>query len=116
MFSEEARRIFGFEPDAPVTSAMIASRVHPADIELLTERRAAARSVNEGHDYEIRLRMPDGSLKYLRTTSNMTGEVGRRREYIRAIQDITQRRLAQQPLNKSRFQLPHLSRITSLTP
>jgi len=114
-FSEEACRIFGFDPSAPVTFEMIASRVHPDDLELLSERMDAARNASEGQDYEIRLRMPDGSVKYLHTTSNQTSEIDGRREYIGAIQDVTQRRIAQEALNKARSELAHVSRVTSLS-
>jgi PAS domain S-box-containing protein len=115
MFSEEASRIFGFEPDAPVTFPMIASRIHPDDLPLLAERRDAARSVSAGQDYEIRMQMPDGSRKYLHTTSDLTRDVNGRREYIGAIQDVTQRRLAREALNKAQSQLAHVTRITALS-
>ena len=113
-FSEEAYRIFGFDPGAPVNFGMIAERVHPDDLELLGERRDAARSTSEGHDYEIRLRMPDGSLKYLHTTSNKTSGINGRGEYIGAIQDVTQRRVSREALNKARSELAHVSRVMSL--
>jgi PAS domain S-box-containing protein len=112
--SDEASRIFGFEPDVSVTSAMIHSRIHPDDIALLTERRAAARNFSEAQDYEIRLQMPDGSVKYLHSTSDMVREVNGRREYIGAIQDVTQRRHVQEALNKAQTELAHVSRIMSL--
>jgi PAS domain S-box-containing protein len=114
-FSEEASRIFGFDPGAPVTFEMIASRVHPDDLELLGERMDAARNGSDGQDYEIRLRMPDCSVKYLHTTSNQTSGIGGRREYIGAIQDVTQQRVAQEALNKARSELAHVSRVTSLS-
>jgi PAS domain S-box-containing protein len=112
--SDEASRIFGFEPDVSVTSAMIHSRIHPDDMALLTERRAAARNFSEAQDYEIRLQMPDGSVKYLHSTSDMVREVNGRREYIGAIQDVTQRRHVQEALNKAQTELAHVSRIMSL--
>ena len=114
-FSEGARRIFGFETDALVTFELIATRVHPEDLPLLAERTEAARRVSEGQDYEIRLLMPDGSIKYLHSTSNETRGFNGQREYIGAVQDVTQRRLAQESLNKARSELAHVSRVTSLS-
>lgn len=113
-FSEEACRIFGFEPGGLVTFELMKSRIHPEDLLLLAERAEAARKTSEGQDYEIRLLMSDGSLKYLHTTSNETRDLSGRREYIGAIQDVTQRRLAQESLNKARSELAHVSRVTSL--
>jgi PAS domain S-box-containing protein len=114
-FSEEARRIFGFEPDALVTFELIATRVHPEDLPSLAERTDAARRASEGQDYEIRLLMPDGSIKYLHTNSNETRGFSGQREYIGAIQDVTQRRVAQESLNQARSELAHVSRVTSLS-
>ena len=114
-FSEEARRIFGFETDALLTFELIATRVHPEDLPLLAERTEAARRVSEGQDHEIRLLMPDGSIKYLHSTSNETRGFNGQREYIGAIQDVTQRRMAQESLNKARSELAHVSRVTSLS-
>ena len=63
VFSEEACRIFEFQPDAPVTLDQMSSRVHPEDIPLLSETMIAPRATGEEHDDEIRLWMPDGRVK-----------------------------------------------------
>jgi PAS domain S-box-containing protein len=112
-FSEEAYRIFEFEKDVPVTLQQIASRVHPEDIPMLSERMAAARG-DGNQDYEIRLRMPDGSLKYLHTMSHGVRDPQGRLEYIGAVQDITRRRLSEEALNKARSALAHVARATTL--
>ena len=59
--------------------------------------------------------MPDGSIKYLHTTSSETRGASGQREYIGAMQDVTQRWLAQEALNKARADLAHVSRVTSLS-
>jgi PAS domain S-box-containing protein len=113
-FSEEAYRIFEFEKDTPVTLQQIASRVHPEDIPLFSERMAGARSAGSDQDYEIRLRMPNGAVKYLHTISHgIEGREGQL-EIIGAAQDITRRRLSEEALNKARSELAHVSRVTSL--
>jgi len=114
IFSEEAYWIFGLDRATPLTLERIASRVHPDDLQLFAARTEAARSTGEGLDYEFRLQMPDGSVKYLHTTSNETRGVNGRREYIGAIQDVTQRWLAQEALNRARSDLAHVTRVTSL--
>lgn len=113
-FSDEAYRIFEFEKDAPVTLEQIASRVHPEDIPLLSETMAAARSGGVDQDYEIRLRMPDGSVKYLHTISHGIRDREGRLECIGAIEDKTRRRLAEDALSKARSELAHVARVTSL--
>jgi PAS domain S-box-containing protein len=113
-FSAEAYRIFELDRAAPLTLKRIASRVHPDDLPMVAERIEEARNAGAGLDCQFRLQMPDGSLKYLHTTSNETRGVNGRREYIGAIQDVTQRWLAQEALNKARSDLAHVSRVTSL--
>ena len=113
-FSEEACRIFEFERDAPVTRDRIASRVHPEDIPLLSEKIEDARHSGGEQDYEIRLRMPDDSVKRLHTISHgIRGQAGRL-EIIGAVQDVTQRRSSEEALSKARSELAHVARITSL--
>jgi PAS domain S-box-containing protein len=113
-FSDELYRIFEFERDAPVTLEQIAGRVHPEDIPLMTEKINKARADDVNQDYEIRLRMPDGSIKYLHTISQSNSRQDGRLEQIGAIQDVTQRRLSEEALAKLRSELAHVARITSL--
>jgi len=113
-FSEEAYRIFELEKHAPVTTQKIAGRIHPEDIPLLSDKIAGARSGAGDHDYEIRLRMPDGSLKYLRTISHGIRDHQGRLEYVGAIQDITRRRVSEEALGKARSELARVSRVTTL--
>jgi PAS domain S-box-containing protein len=113
-FSEEAYRIFEFERDSPVTLDQIDGRIHPEDRHVLLEKVTAARSVGESQDYQIRLLMSDSSVKYLHTTSSEMQDTSGRRHHIGALQDVTQRRLAEEALNKARSELAHVSRVTAL--
>jgi PAS domain S-box-containing protein len=114
MFSGELHRIFEFDQDAAVTLELIAARVHPEDIPLLAEKIAHARAGGSDLEYEIRLRMPDGSVRYLRTIARGTRHPDGRLEYVGAIQDVTQRRLADEALAETRSELAHVARVTSL--
>ena len=114
-FSEEARRIFGFELDTPVTLDMIAGRTFPDDLSILAEKIGGARESGGDQDYSIRLQMPDGSIKYLRGSSQGILDGSGRREYVGAIQDVTAPHLAQEALDKARAELAHVSRVTSLS-
>jgi PAS domain S-box-containing protein len=113
-FSEEAYRIFEFEKDAPMTLEQIAGRVHPEDIPLLSEKIQVARGGGGDQDYEIRLRMPDGSVKYLHTISHAIRDMAGRIEIIGAAQDITRRRVSEEALAKARSELAHVASVTSL--
>jgi PAS domain S-box-containing protein len=113
-FSEELYRIFELDRDSPVTPEKIASRVHPEDIQLLTEKMELARREISDHDYEIRLRMPNGTIKYLRTKSHGIRDRNGRLEHIGAIQDVTKHRMSEEALGKARSELAHVARVTSL--
>ena len=113
-FSEQLYRIFELDPDVPVTLEQIGSRVHPEDIPLLTEKMDLARRDINDHEYGIRLRMPNGSIKYLRTKSYGIRDRDGRLEHIGAIQDVTEHRLAEEALAKARSELAHVASVTSL--
>jgi len=113
-FSEQLYRIFELDPDAPVTLEQIGTRVHPEDISLLSDKMDLARKNINDHDYGIRLRMPDGRIKYLRTKSYGIRHKDGRLEHIGAIQDVTEHRLAEEALSKLRSELTHMARVTSL--
>jgi PAS domain S-box-containing protein len=115
VFSEEAYRIFEFDRHLPVTLQQIDNRIHPEDRHLLPEKRKEASTLGEGQDYQIRLLMPNGSIKYLHTTSTETRDTSGRRQYIGALQDVTQRWLAEGALNKARTELAHVARVTALS-
>jgi PAS domain S-box-containing protein len=114
-FSEGARRIFGFDSDSPVTLEKIAARVHPDDRALLTERVGGTRGSGGDQNYSIRLQLPDGAVKHLRASSQETLDAQGRREYVGAIQDVTEQHLAEQALDKARSELARVTRLTSLS-
>ncbi|MGA2538772.1 MAG: ATP-binding protein [Terracidiphilus sp.] len=113
-FSEQLYHIFEFDPSVPVTLEQIGARVHPEDIPLLTEKMALARTDTSEQDYEFRLRMSDGRVKYLRTKSSGIRHNTGRLEHIGAIQDVTTQRLAEDALGKVRSELAHMTRVASL--
>ena len=113
-FSEQLYRIFELDPDVPVTFERIGGRVHPEDIPLLTEKMDLARRDINDHEYGIRLRMPNGSIKYLRTKSYGIRDRDGRLEHIGAIQDVTEHRLSEEALAKARSELAHVARVASL--
>ncbi len=113
-FSEQLKRIFEFEPNAEVTLDQIAERVHPDDLPLLAEKLAEIRSGRDNLEYEIRLRMPDGRVKYMRVFGRVIRHEDDRLECLGAVQDVTRRRLAEEARDKVRSELAHVSRVVSL--
>jgi PAS domain S-box-containing protein len=114
-FSEQLYRIHEFDRDSPVTLERIRSRIVPEDLPLLSEKIERARAGSTSVlNYEIRLRMPNGSVKYVRTIAHGTRDSNGRPEIIGAVQDVTERRLAEEALTQARSDLAHVTRVTSL--
>ena len=116
-FSEQLYRIHEFGRDSPVTLERIRSRIHPEDLPLLSEKIERARAGgNSVLNYEIRLRMPNGSVKYVRTVAHGARDRDGRPEIIGAVQDVTERRLAEEALTQARSaSLAHVTTgVTSL--
>jgi C4-dicarboxylate-specific signal transduction histidine kinase len=58
--------------------------------------------------------MPDHSVKYLHVVAHACRDQDGQLEYVGAVQDVSQRKLAEEALNKTRAELAHLSRVQSL--
>src|ERR1700687_5160579 len=81
---------------------------------MLSQTIALARSAGRDFDYEIRLQMPDHSIKYLHTVAQGTRDQDGQMEYFGAIQDVTERRLSEEALANARSELTRVARVTSL--
>jgi len=112
-WSDEVYRIYEFQPETRSTLAMIRSRYHPDDLYLLEEQIARIHSGATDLDYEHRLLMPDGSIKHVHMVAQGSrGEDGGPFEYIGAVQDITQRRAAEEELRRSEAFLAKAQRLS----
>ena len=69
-WSEESFRIFGYDSAPSVTLEMALERVHPEDRALVQRTLDRASGDGKDFDYEHRLLMPDGSVKYIRVVAH----------------------------------------------
>ncbi len=113
-WSEQLYRIFGFDQSVPITLERISSRYHPEDIPVLSDMVARARGDGSDWEYEHRLLMPDLSIKHLHVVAHSIRHRDGRMEYVGAVQDVTERKLAESSLSKVSAQLAHVTRVTSL--
>jgi C4-dicarboxylate-specific signal transduction histidine kinase len=65
-------------------------------------------------EWQYRLLMPDGSVKYLDAVAHATRDQDGELEYIAAVQDVTARRLSDEALARARSELATVARATSL--
>ena len=113
IWSEEVYRIFEFDPAAPLTLERILTRVHPDDIHSFNEMLDRQHR-GDNYEQDYRLLMPDNSIKYLHVVAHATRDQDGQPEYMAAVQDVTQRRLAEEALAKARSELAHVARATTL--
>jgi PAS domain S-box-containing protein len=96
-WSEETFRIFEFEPTSQPKLEWIFKRTHPEDRQLVQKVVDAASRQGKDFDFEHRLLMADGSMKYVRVVGHplAQGESGDL-EFAGAVTDITDRKKAEQ--------------------
>jgi signal transduction histidine kinase len=114
-WSEEAFRIFEFDRTVtPSVDLLLRERVHPEDVNGF--QQIVERAAQEGRDfnYEHRLRMPDGAIKYLYVVAHAVWDNMADIKFVGALMDVTAMRLSELELQKTRTELAHVMRVTSL--
>jgi PAS domain S-box-containing protein len=98
--SEEAFRIFEFDPGVKVSLEMIRDIVHPEDLQ--SYEAAVARAV-AGVDLDViyRIVTPRGAVKHVRTTAHVVEQIGERPIFLGALQDVTESKVAEEALRAS---------------
>ncbi len=113
-WSDQVYRIFEVVPGVPVTLELIQSRIHPDDLALFRAAIDRARKDGSGFEYELRLLMPDRSVKHLHVVAHAARDQDGDAEYLGAVQDVTERRRAQEALDQARSELTRVARVMSL--
>jgi diguanylate cyclase (GGDEF)-like protein/PAS domain S-box-containing protein len=100
VFSTEACRIFGVTPSSLQPSFKSAyARVHPDDRPALDRYLAEFSGTAVSPGIDLRLVMDDGNIKYVRETREKIFDAGGKTvRIIGSVQDITERRLAEEKL------------------
>jgi PAS domain S-box-containing protein len=120
-WSPETFCIFGYEPPTEPTLELILHRTHPEDRALVRQVIDRVTRNRKDFDFEHRLLMPDGSVKYLRVVGRPSkGESGSF-EFVGAVTDVTERKRAEEELQQkevslreAQTELAHVSRVTTL--
>jgi PAS domain S-box-containing protein len=88
-WSEETFRIFQYDRTMIPTVELVAQRVHPDDE--ASARQTIERALQDGtdFDFEHRLLMPDGSVKYVRNVARALSDESGGLEFVGAVMDVT---------------------------
>jgi PAS domain S-box-containing protein len=97
-WSQETFRIFGYEPATKPTLELVLQRTHPEDRALVRQVIDRASQERKDFDFESRLLMPDGSVKYIRVVGHPSTDESGNVQFVGAVTDITQRKRAEQRL------------------
>jgi PAS domain S-box-containing protein len=113
-WSEELYRIFELNPGTKITSEAIRALFHPEDLPVYED--AFKRAVDGDHDIDITYRIitPSRNVKHLHAVAQMEMIAGRA-VYVGAIQDVTERKVAELALSRARAELAHMARVTTLS-
>jgi PAS domain S-box-containing protein len=113
-WSDETYQIMGFDRSAKPSMDIIMQRVHPDDRAHLHHEAKRARLGAQNFDYEQRLLMPDGQVKYVHLRAHRVRYDSGKEEIVGALMDITEARKSQEALHAARTALAHASRVTML--
>jgi signal transduction histidine kinase len=106
IWSEETYRILGCEPSETASFPLVFDRVHPEDRAFVKRELDVAAAGASHLDLEFRLLLPDRTVKYVRVLAKPTKTEDGKLQFIGAVMDITERKLAAEVLRVSE----HLAR------
>jgi PAS domain S-box-containing protein len=114
LWSAETYRIFGLELDVKPTLSTVAEAIHPDDrVRFKQDAEALAR---DGTDFqrEYRLKLRDGSTKYIHVVGRSVGRVFPDLDFIGSIMDVTERKRAAEALLRTQAELAEVTRLTTM--
>ncbi len=98
-WSEETYKIFEFDRVAKPTLELVLQRIHPDDRDLV--QQTLDRASEAQIDFDLRLLMPDGSIKHVHALARALKTSSGNLEFVGAVTDITERKSAEEALRRS---------------
>jgi PAS domain S-box-containing protein len=99
-WSDETYRIFGLEPQGRLLHlSQLPDLIHPEDKQIMTDAVAEALRGGQRYDVEYRVIRPNGDIRLVHSRGDVIrDESGRARRMFGSVQDITERKRAEQRL------------------
>jgi PAS domain S-box-containing protein len=91
-WSDETFRIFEWDPEKKPSLEAILQRTHPDDVAYVKETVERATAEEKNLDFEHRLLMRDGSIKYITVVAHAVKDKSGELEFVGAVMDITSAR------------------------
>ena len=115
-WSGETYRILGFDPRNGLPSReAVAQMTHPDDQKRVREQVRRAVQQNSDYKLEYRIVLPEGTIKHIEMNAHPRfGESGELVEVVSTIIDVTERRRAEQALQRSQFYLSEGQRLAHM--
>jgi len=113
-WSDEAFRIFEFDPATKITLQTIRNVVHPEDLSVYD---AAFKRALEGVDFNLAFRIitRSGKVKHLYSVGHVMERIAGRPVFMGAIQDVTTSKVAEEALAMARSELARVARVTTVS-
>jgi PAS domain S-box-containing protein len=112
VWTDETFRIFGCDRTTEPTIASIVQRTHPEDRAAVQRIIDRASRDGEEFDFEHRLQMPDGTVKYVRAVAQAAKGASGGVEFVGAVTDVTAARETEQKLRRSETYLAEAQRLS----
>ena len=115
IWSEETFRIFEYDRAIRPTIELVLQRTHPDDRALVRQMIDRVSQERKPFDFEHRLLMPNGSVKYVRVVGHPSiKEKSGNVEFMGAITDMTERKQSEEALEKAYAELAHVTRVATV--
>ena len=114
-WSDETYRIFGLQPqERPMNVEAFQEMIHPEDRESLLRATQEARD-GERPDIEYRIVRPSGEVRIVHSQGTVMRDVsGQPRQRFGTVQDVTDRKRAEEALQQSQFYLVEAQRLAHM--
>jgi PAS domain S-box-containing protein len=115
-WSEEAFRIFGFDPLQGIPSReAVWQRIHPDDVDRMNENIERGVRENRSFTNSFRYILPDGTGKYIESINHPVFSAnGELLEIVGTPVDVTERKRAEEVYREAQLELAHANRVATM--